>query len=173
MSLFEFSFFEAMINIVYSEIAGIFGGASYKIVSSRDETIHEIINGSIVIVVECIDKALAVNLMNGEKRSVAEPTSQTVIRGPKDAFIESISTNVSLIRRRIRNKNLHFEQYTIGEDTQTTVYLGFFKGIANEAILQEVRNRLKKIKVSAIFESGNIEELIADKTFTLFPLARH
>jgi spore germination protein KA len=150
---------------------GIFGGASYKIVSSRDETIYEIINGSIVIVFEGIDKALAVNLMNGEKRSVAEPTSQTVIRGPKDAFIESISTNVSLIRRRIRNKNLHFEQYTIGEDTQTSVYLGFFKGIANEAILQEVRNRLKKIKVSAIFESGNIEELIADKTFTLFPLA--
>ncbi|MCM3690116.1 spore germination protein [Neobacillus niacini] len=150
---------------------GIFGGASYKIVSSKDESIHEIINGSVVIVVEHIDKALAVNIMNGEKRSVAEPTSQTVIRGPKDAFIESISTNVSLIRRRIRNKNLRFEQYTIGEDTQTTVYLGFFKGIANEAIIQEVRNRLKKIKVSAIFESGNIEELIADKTFTLFPLA--
>lgn len=147
----------------------IFGGATYKIVSSKDEAIHEIVNGSIVIVVEHIDKALAVNLMNGEKRSIAEPTSQTVIRGPKDAFIESISTNVSLIRRRIRNKNLHFEQYTIGEDTQTTVYLGFFKGIANEAILQEVRNRLKNIKVSAIFESGNIEELIADKTFTLFP----
>lgn len=147
----------------------VFGGASYKIVNSRDETIHAIINGSIVIFVESIDKALAINLLNGEKRSVTEPTSQTVIRGPKDAFIESISTNVSLIRRRIRNKNLHFEHYTIGEDTQTTVYLGFFKGIANEAILQEVRNRLKKIKVSAIFESGNIEELIADKTFTLFP----
>ncbi|MFP7295893.1 spore germination protein [Neobacillus niacini] len=150
---------------------GIFGGASCKIASSRDEIIYEIINGSIVIVVEGIDNALSVNLMNGEKRSVAEPTSQTVIRGPKDAFIESISTNVSLIRRRIRNKNLHFEQYTIGEDTKTTVYLGFFYGIANESILQEVRNRLKKIKVSSIFESGNIEELIADKTFTLFPQA--
>jgi spore germination protein KA len=149
----------------------VFGGASYKIVNASDETINAIINGSIVIFVERIDKALAINMMNGEKRSVAEPTSQTVIRGPKDSFIESISTNVSLIRRRIRNKNLHFEQYTIGEDTQTSVYLGFIKGIANEAIVQEVRNRLKKIKVSAIFESGNIEELIADKTFTLFPLA--
>lgn len=154
---------------VYSK--EIFGGASFKIVSSRDEILHEIINGSIVIVVQSIDKALAVNLMNGEKRSVVEPTSQTVIRGPKDGFIESISTNVSLIRRRIRNQNLHFEPYTIGEDTQTIVYLGFVKGIANEDIIQEVRNRLKKIKVSAIFESGNIEELIADKTFTLFPLA--
>jgi spore germination protein KA len=149
----------------------IFGGASFQVINVKDGFSSAIINGSIVIVVEHIDKALSINMMNDEKRSVTEPTSQTVIRGPKDSFIESIGTNVSLIRRRIRNQNLHFEQYTIGEATQTPVYIGFVKGIANEAILEEVRHRLKKIKVSAIFESGNIEELIADKTFTLFPLA--
>jgi spore germination protein KA len=169
----NYSFCENLKSIeeLTSHCKEIFGGATFQVINLKDGISSAIINGCIVIVVEHIDKALSINMMNDEKRSVTEPTSQTVIRGPKDAFIESIGTNVSLIRRRIRNQNLHFEQYTIGEATQTPVYIGFVKGIANEAILQEVRNRLKKIKVSAIFESGNIEELIADKTFTLFPLA--
>jgi spore germination protein KA len=164
---------EKMTNIkqLSSHCNEIFGGATFKVFPARDEIITSIVNGCIVIIVEGIDHAVAIKMQNEEKRSVVEPTSQTVVRGPKDAFIETIGTNVSLIRRRIRNKNLHFEMFTIGDDTQTTVYMGFVKGIVNEGILQEVRNRLTKIKVSAIFEGGNIEELIADKTFTVFPLA--
>ncbi|WP_026574660.1 spore germination protein [Bacillus sp. UNC438CL73TsuS30] len=149
----------------------VFGGADYQLLGTKDEICRAVLNGSIVIAVETIENAISISMATDEKRSVTEPSTQTVIRGPKDGFIESLSTNVSLIRRRIRNRNLYFESFIIGEDTQTTVYMGYIKGIANEAILQEVRNRLKKIKVSAIFESGNIEELITDKTFTIFPLA--
>ena len=127
-------------------------------------------NGSIVIVVKGLEKAISINMLTDEKRSVNEPSTQTVIRGPKDGFIESLATNVSLIRRRIRNENLHFEEFIIGRDTGTAVYMGYMNGIANEQIIQEVQT-INKINVSAIFESGNIEELIADKTLTCFPLA--
>ena len=108
---------------------------------------------------------------NTQYRQVSEPTSQTVIRGPKDSFVESLSTNQSLIRRRIRNKNLYFEEFIIGNETKTKINLVYVKGIANEEIIEEIRTRLNKINVSAIFESANIEELIADKTLTVFPLA--
>ncbi|NRD78648.1 spore germination protein [Bacillus sp. BRMEA1] len=149
----------------------IFGGTGIKLVGTKEEIYTEVLNGCIVVVVHQLEKAISINMETNEKRSVIEPSTQTVIRGPKDGFIESISTNVSLIRRRIRNQNLAFEKFIIGESSNTTLYLGYVKGIANEAILQEARNRLAKIKVSAIFESGNIEELICDKTFTVFPLA--
>ena len=108
---------------------------------------------------------------NTQYRQVSEPTSQTVIRGPKDSFVESLSTNQSLIRRRIRNKNLYFEEFIIGHETKTKINIVYVKGIANEEIIEEIRTRLNKINVSAIFESANIEELIADKTLTVFPLA--
>lgn len=148
-----------------------FGGARSQLEDSKEKITKAIVNGCIVIVAKGIDKAISVNMMTDEKRSVTEPTTQTVIRGPKDGFIESLATNVSLIRRRIRNENLRFEEFTIGKDTNTTVYMGYMQGIANDKIVQEVRSRLKKINVSAIFESGNIEELIVDKTYTFFPLA--
>ena len=148
-----------------------FGGSGFQLIQTVDEVVTAMLNGSIAIAMKSYSFFIVIEMGNTQYRQVAEPTSQTVIRGPKDCFIESISTNQSLIRRRIRNPNLHFEEFIIGNDTKTNVNLVYVKGIANEQILSEVRTRLNKIKVSAIFESANIEELIADKSFTLFPLA--
>ena len=147
-----------------------FGGANIHLLKTPEKVSWAILNGSIVISVKGIVQTIAINMMIDEKRAVTEPSTQTVVRGLKDGFIESLATNVSLIRRRIRSQNLQFEEFIIGDDSRTSVYLGFIRGIANESIVEEVRNRLKKIHVSAVFESGNIEEMIEDKTFTFFPL---
>ena len=148
-----------------------FGGSGFQLVQTVDEVVTAMLNGSIAIAMKSYSFIIVIEMGNTQYRQVSEPTSQTVIRGPKDSFVESISTNQSLIRRRIRNQNLHFEEFIIGNETKTKINLVYVKGIANEEIIEEIRTRLNKINVSAIFESANIEELIADKTFTLFPLA--
>ena len=148
-----------------------FGGSGFQLVQTVDEVVTAMLNGSIAIAIRSYSFIVVIEMGNTQYRQVAEPTSQTVIRGPKDSFVESISTNQSLIRRRIRNQNLRFEEFIIGNETKTKVNLVYVKGIANEKIIAEVRTRLNKINVSAIFESANIEDLIADKTFTIFPLA--
>ena len=137
---------------------------------SVDEVITAMLNGSIAIAIKSCSFMITIEMGNTQYRQVSEPTSQTVIRGPKDSFVESLSTNQSLIRRRIRNKNLYFEEFIIGHETNTKINLVYVKGIANEEIIEEIRSRLNKIDVSAVFESANIEDLIADKTFTVFPL---
>lgn len=149
----------------------MFGGFSFEFVQTFDEALTSMLNGRIVIAIKTIPFIITIGMPSSQYRQVAEPTSQTVIRGPKDSFVEAISTNKSLIRRRIRNPNLRFEEFVIGNETKTIVNIGYINGIANEKIIEEVRKRLNKINVSAIFESGNIEELIADKTMTIFPLA--
>lgn len=148
-----------------------FGGAGYQLVESFDDIITALLYGNIIIIFKNMEKALSLSMASGEDRSITEPSTQTVIRGPKDGFVESISTNVSLLRRRIKNRKLRFEKFIIGSETNTSVYIGYMEGISNEKIVQEVRKRLGQIKVNAIFESGNIEELIADKSATPFPLA--
>jgi len=148
-----------------------FGGSGFQLVQTVDEVVTAMLNGSIAIAMESYSFFIVIEMANTQYRQVSEPTSQTVIRGPKDSFVESISTNQSLIRRRIRNQNLCFEEFVIGNETQTKVHLVYVNGLANEKIIGEIRTRLNKINVSAIFESANIEDLIADKTFTVFPLA--
>ncbi|MBX9975438.1 spore germination protein [Cytobacillus firmus] len=148
-----------------------FGGAGYQLVESFDDIITALLYGNIIIIFKDMERALSLSMASGEDRSITEPSTQTVIRGPKDGFVESISTNVRLLRRRIKNRNLRFEKFIIGSETHTSVFIGYMEGIANKKIVGEVRKRLGQIKVNAILESGNIEELIADKSATPFPLA--
>lgn len=125
--------------------------------------------GKAVILIGGISSVLTADASGGEKRSVEEPTSQTVIRGPKESFTESIRTNLSLIRRRIKSSSLRIEVKKIGTQTQTDIAVVYLQGIANEKIVQEVHRRLDSIVTDSILESGYIEEYIQDATFTPFP----
>jgi spore germination protein KA len=102
-------------------------------------------------------------------RSVSEPTTEVNIRGPQDSFNESIATNVSLIRRRLKSPKLWLESMRIGTVSQTEVSIMYLKGIAEDRLVDEVKQRLKDIRIDAVLESGNIEELVQDATYTPFP----
>ncbi|MDQ0873931.1 spore germination protein KA [Paenibacillus sp. V4I3] len=134
------------------------------------ETLYQsILSGLTVILMNGYVQGLAANTQGGEYRSVEEPTTQSVVRGPREGFTELISTNTSLIRRKIKDPNLWMESMTIGRVSKTEVAIMYLNGIVNEKLVEEARIRLGRIDIDAVFESGNIEELIQDETFTPFP----
>lgn len=128
-----------------------------------------ILSGDTAILLEGYRVAIICETKGGEWRAVSESSSQLVVRGPKDSFVESVATNISLIRRRIKSPKLRLEFMKIGSVTQTHIALMFIKDTADDDQVQEVRKRLQRISIDAILESGFIEELIQDKTFTPFP----
>ena len=140
-----------------------------KMLSSWDGAILSILSGDTAIFIDGYTEVIACGTRGGELRSVTEPSSQLVIRGPKDGFNESIGTNVSLVRRRIKSSQLWLETMTIGRMTQTDVAIMYIKGVANDKIVQEVRKRLNEIDMDSILESGYIEQLIEDNSYTIFP----
>lgn len=126
-------------------------------------------SGKVVILVDGYIQGLTVDVRGYKDRGVTEPTSQTVIRGPKDGFSETLRTNTSLVRRRIKDPNLWIETRSIGEKTKTDVAILYMKGIADDKIIQEVYSRLDKIEIDGIYESSYIEEFIQDKNYSPFP----
>ncbi|MEK5032748.1 spore germination protein [Paenibacillus sp. FSL R7-0302] len=133
------------------------------------EIMLAILSGDTAILLEGCRSAILCGTRGGEQRAVSEPSSQLVVRGPKDGFVESVATNISLIRRRIKSAKLRLEVLKLGSETHTHVALMYMKGIAGEDLIREARERLNKIALNEILESGYIEELIQDKTFTPFP----
>lgn len=127
------------------------------------------LSGATVILINGSAEAISGDTRGGGARAVTEPSSQVVIRGPKDGFTESIANNVSLIRRRIKSPDLWLEPMIIGNVTQTTVAIMYIKGIVNDQLVKEVKQRLKDIQIDGILESGYIEELIQDHPFSPFP----
>ncbi|WP_373231554.1 spore germination protein [Cohnella sp.] len=140
-----------------------------KVIRDWNGIMLSILSGDTVILINGSAEALSGSTRGGESRGVEEPSSQVVIRGPKDGFTESIGTNISLIRRRIKSPNLWIEVMKIGDVTQTDVAVMYIKGIVNDKLLQEVNKRLNDIVIDGILESGYIEELIQDKTMSPFP----
>ena len=140
-----------------------------KETSTLDETIAAVLSGDTALLIDGSDKAIIASLRGWETRGVDEPKTEAVVRGPREGFVESIGTNMALIRRKVKNPNLIFEQMKIGNQTNTTILIGYIKGIANEKTVEEVRTRLSRIKTDSILESGYIETLIEDAPFSIFP----
>lgn len=126
------------------------------------------LSGDVALFVDGADSALILNSKGWEKRSITEPASEAVIRGPRESFIENMRTNTSLLRRKIKNPSLVFEQMVIGERTKTNVALAYIKDIAKNELVDEVKRRLANIKTDAILESGYIEQYIEDSPGSIF-----
>nr|WP_144926922.1 spore germination protein [Paenibacillus bovis] len=128
-----------------------------------------ILSGQAALIVDNLTKAITVNIPGQEKRSIEEPQSATLIKGPRDGFTETLSTNTSLLRKRIRSSDLWMESKEIGKITKTKVVVAYINGLANDGVIKEVHERLDRIDIDAILESGYIEELIQDEAKTPFP----
>lgn len=134
-----------------------------------DEVMLSIYSGAIMLLIDGFAEALGFPAEGGEIRPVSEPTTQVVIRGPKDSFNESIGVNISLVRRRIKNPKLWLEKMKLGDVTQTEVAFMYIKDTAKEELIHQVRERLRAVKIDGVLESGYIEASIQDHTFSPFP----
>ncbi|WP_308639810.1 spore germination protein [Paenibacillus silvisoli] len=142
-------------------------------IDQLDAAADAIIIGNVILLAEGCAAGLKVCMANWEQRTVSEPTNQTVIRGPKEAFTENIRVNSALIRRIIKNPSVILKNRQIGKVTKTNVSIMYVQGIADETALKEVNRRLSEINTDAILESGYIEEFIQDETYTLYPTVQN
>ncbi|MBP2001883.1 spore germination protein KA [Paenibacillus shirakamiensis] len=140
-----------------------------NIVHSVKDMILAILSGDTVILIEDCQDGIVVGTRGGEHRTITEPTSQLVVRGAKDSFVESLSINLSLVRRRIQSPDLWLETIKIGKNSQTDVAMLYVHTIAEQSLVDEVRRRLSSIEINEVLESAYIEEFIQDHTFTPFP----
>jgi spore germination protein KA len=140
-----------------------------KIKSSINDLVDGVLSGDTILMVDGCREALILSTKGWEKRTIQEPSSEVVVRGPREGFVETLRTNTSLLRRRIRNPNLTFEVMRIGKQTQTDVCIAYIKGIAADSLIGEIKQRLKRINTDSILESGYIEEFIMDAPLSVFP----
>ncbi|MCL6631152.1 MAG: spore germination protein [Alicyclobacillus herbarius] len=143
--------------------------AQLETISSLDGVIACILRAQLAILVDGEDKALMADLKQWEKRSVSEPSAEIVVRGPREGFTETLRVNTAMIRRRIRSPQLKIEALTIGQFSQTDVAIVYLSEVASERVLEEVRQRIRRIQIDGVLESGYIEEFIEDSPWSPFP----
>lgn len=138
-----------------------------------EQVLKHLLSGHTLIFVQGAETALIVSALSSSSlRPVEEPATEAVIRGAREGFVESIGTNRVLLRRKLRSPILRFEETTVGSVSQTPVAVVYLDGIADKKLIDEVNNRIGRIKIDGIIESGYIEEFIHDAPFSPFPTVR-
>jgi spore germination protein KA len=127
-------------------------------------------NGDLLVYFQEADVLYSLTLANPPNRDPEEPNTEVSIRGPKDGFIEEISKNVALIRKRIKSHKLCYEQFIVGTRSQTKVGLMYIEDIANREMINEVKKRILQLNIDSLMSTNQLEELIGDKRLSLFPL---
>nr|WP_082129861.1 spore germination protein [Aneurinibacillus tyrosinisolvens] len=140
-----------------------------KEVKTFADCIQNISIGNPVLLLQQEERGLAVGLAKWEKRSIEEPTAESVVRGPREGFVETLGVNTSLLRRKIKSPNLKMQSMNIGRYTDTNVVIAYIEGLADQALVSEVKSRLQRIEIDSVLESGYIEEMIEDHPFSPFP----
>lgn len=133
------------------------------------EVVDSLLYGGVVIFLDGESYALSHAVQGWEHRMVEEPVNESVVRGPREGFTETLRTNTGLLRRKLRTPNLVIEEFNLGAVTHTSVAIAYIKGIASPDLVKEVKSRLKRIRTDAVIESDYIEEFIEDNPRSPFP----
>ena len=115
------------------------------------------------------EKAIAIEARATVDRGIPIVNNEASITGSKDAFNENFNTNVGLIRRRIRDCNLYVDGMFVGKSSKTKIGILYMNNIAIKKNVDEIKNKLKKINVDGILDTGNLKSYLDSKTNFFFP----
>lgn len=154
-----------------NELFGLISSTELTEITDSNTAIKKLLSGFAVIITEFEDGfgifSCQVKLV--ASRSVSEPDSEVVIRGPREGFIESSEDNLALLRKRLKTTRFKSIRMTKGTLTDTTIYLCYIDGIAKSDTVQRVKKQIEDIQMSGIIDSGYIEHFLQKKSPSLFP----
>ncbi|MDH6508364.1 MULTISPECIES: spore germination protein [unclassified Paenibacillus] len=129
---------------------------------------QSVLFGHAGLLVEGLPQGLLIEPPASTDRTLGEPVSEALLRGPRLGFSEVLSVNTSILRRQGFNDQLEMVSYRAGTRIQRDLVLAYMKDIVNPELLKEVETRISKLDIDFLAESGYIEQLIEDNYLSPF-----
>lgn len=133
------------------------------------ECVDKVLSGETVLLIDGCSKGIMLASRGWPMRGVQEPSAETLIRGARDGFNETMKVNITLIRRRIRDPKLKVKYMQVGSRSKTDIAIIYIEDLVNNTVLETVEKRIRNINIDAVLESSYIEEMIEDDSYSPFP----
>lgn len=137
-----------------------------------DTVARKLVNGFCVVLFTGVG-AIAYEVKTGEKRGISPPQVENTVKGPKDAFVETIRSNTSLIRRHLRSPDLRLSELQVGRRSLTNVAVVYLEGLTNPMLVRKMLERLSEIDIDGMISPAAVEEYVTGSRATAFPLLQY
>lgn len=154
----------ALHSVVYNNVA--------RPCTDINDVALKLVNGFSVVLFPGVG-ALAFENRTPEKRSPSAPEVENTVKGPKDAFTETVRTNTSLLRRHLRTPALRLYETQIGRRSLTNVSVVYIDGLTEPSLVERMKNRLKEIDIDGLVSPSSVEEYVTGSRATAFPLLQY
>lgn len=155
-------------NLMYR---GSFITSEKKELETMEDLYTSICSGFAVIVINGVEKAIALGVQGYNVRSIGEPTENAQIMGSKESFTESVKTNQTMVRRRLKTEKLRIEEFPIGKDSKTNCSIAYLTDRADMKVVDKIREKLKNDTADIVLESGAVRIAIDERPSFLFSQA--
>ncbi len=146
--------------------------ASEITISSKLQAgLSAILSGSVLLIADQLSEGLIIALPGWDERNIDSSSTQPAVRGPQHAFIESLRTNTTLVRRKVKDTRVRIDTIQVGQLTKTDVALMYVSGLVDDQLVERLTKQLQAITADRVLEGEYLEELLlANKMRTIFPL---
>ncbi|MBT2638154.1 spore germination protein [Bacillus sp. ISL-39] len=138
-------------------------------ISLYKDAVKDINKGNALLILDGEPKAYIMDCPDFQSRAIEKPESEILIKGPKEAFNEKAVANISLLRKKIRNENLIVEAVEVSQRSHNDVFVLYIRGLANEKLIDNIKERLGSLDVNSIQNLSLLEEYIEERNYSLFP----
>ena len=162
-------------NVTDAYTAALRGGiynAVARPCKDLEDVANKIVNGFCVVLFPNVG-AIAFEVRTGVSRTPQPPDVENTVKGPKDAFVETIRINTSLIRRHLRTPDLRIASATVGSRSLTNVAVIYIEGITSPELVRRMNQRLSRIEADSFLSPAAVEEYVTGSRATAFPLLQY
>lgn len=163
---------DSMEALYHNALSGQIYNSVVRPCETMEDVLNKLLNGFTVVLFPGVG-ALAFETKTGEKRGIAPPTVENTVKGPKDAFTETLRTNTSILRRHLRSPKLRLEAIRVGSVSMTQTVVVWLEGITDSTRVERMRTRLKTAKVRELLTPAAVEQTITRGRATPFPLLQY
>lgn len=140
-----------------------------KITKDVNVIADELMHGKCVVLIENEDKAIICNTTNPTGRNVTESQVEKVIKGGREAFVENLDVNISLVQQGLKNEHLKIDKYVFGEENKADAVLIYLDDAIDKQVLQNIKDSLSSLKMPQILGPGMLNQLIEKFPYSGFP----
>lgn len=157
---------EGFNNIIKQQVLSI---SDVTNTQNLSDLVMKVLQGSTALYIDGSADVFILGTTKGKTRSIEEPISEALVRGPRVGFTEKLSENTAILRQQGNIKSLSFIKFQVGKRGNKDLVVAYIKDLANPDLIHEIEKRIKKIDIDYLPESGYVEQLIEDNYLSIFP----